>query len=73
MGGFGSLLHAGRLAEKGLFGKHDAVLAFGPQAVMTTATLRPPASSLEELESLRHRKGVALTQLSDVKVCHGEH
>lgn len=44
MGGFGSLRHGGRLA--------DAVLAFSPQASLSGAALRPPAESVEALNSL---------------------
>jgi len=52
MGGFGSLLHAGHLARKGLFGAGDAVITFGPQAVLNLATLRPPAEDINALETL---------------------
>lgn len=52
MGGFGAILHAGRLAKEGCFGKNDAVVAFGPQAVLTTATLRPPAFPGADLNAL---------------------
>jgi hypothetical protein len=43
MGGYAALLHGGFLA--------DAVLAFGPQSVMHTATLRP--SSVDGLQGLK--------------------
>jgi hypothetical protein len=45
MGGFGAILHGGRLA--------DAVLAFSPQGRLDQATLRPPAADSEALKS-RH-------------------
>ena len=47
MGGFGALLHGGRLA--------DAVLAFGPQVRLDQAILRPPAADLGGLESMAAR------------------
>jgi hypothetical protein len=55
MGGFGSLLHAGHLASKGLFGAKDAVVTFGPQAVLQLATLRPPGEDVAALETLARR------------------
>ncbi|CAK0856912.1 unnamed protein product, partial [Prorocentrum cordatum] len=42
MGGFGALLHGGLLA--------GAVAAFGPQAVLHEATLRPPGDDLAHLQ-----------------------
>lgn len=42
MGGFGALLHGGRLA--------DAIVAFSPQADLKHATLRPPAGDVDGLE-----------------------
>jgi len=47
MGGFGSLLHGGRLA--------DAVLALGPQSQLDQAILRPPAADGAELRELSRR------------------
>ncbi|CAJ1418288.1 unnamed protein product [Effrenium voratum] len=44
MGGFGALLHGGRLA--------DAVLAFNPQTTLTEALLRPPAEKPADLQDL---------------------
>lgn len=44
MGGFGAMLHGGRLA--------DAVIAFGPQSRLTDAALRPQAQSIASLEAL---------------------
>jgi len=47
MGGFGALLHGGRLA--------GAVLAFSPQADLVEATLRPPAPDVAALTGLADR------------------
>lgn len=47
MGGFGALLHGGKLA--------DGVVAFGPQARLDQATLRPPAANPKALEALSAR------------------
>jgi len=55
MGGFGAILHAGRLAREGAFGSTDAVVALGPQCMLSTANLRPPASDVHALDELTAR------------------
>eukprot|EP00930_Biecheleria_cincta_P036700 TRINITY_DN25150_c0_g1_i1.p1 TRINITY_DN25150_c0_g1~~TRINITY_DN25150_c0_g1_i1.p1 ORF type:complete len:645 (+),score=115.53 TRINITY_DN25150_c0_g1_i1:298-2232(+) len=47
MGGFGALLHGGRLA--------NAVLTFGPQSRLEHACLRPPAENIRSLEALANQ------------------
>mmetsp|Transcript_147533 Transcript_147533/g.271132 ORF Transcript_147533/g.271132 Transcript_147533/m.271132 type:complete len:935 (+) Transcript_147533:74-2878(+) len=47
MGGFGAMRHCAHIAS--------AVLVFGPQALLSTATLRPPASDFEAHEVLRNQ------------------
>lgn len=44
MGGYGALLHGGHLA--------DMVVAFGPQALLQTATLRPCAPTVDDLKKM---------------------
>jgi len=44
MGGFGAMLHGGRLA--------DAVIAFGPQSRLSDASLRPRGQSMDALLAL---------------------
>jgi len=54
MGGFGAMLHGGRLA--------DAVIAFSPQSRLDQATLRPPAEGPGELQELFERVGSAVRE-----------
>lgn len=54
MGGFGSMLHGGRLADK--------VVAFGPQSLLDTATLRPPAADVSALQALFTRVSSAVSE-----------
>jgi len=62
MGGFGAMLHGGHLA--------DAVVAFGPQSVLSEACLRPPAESHEDHKFLEKElwASIALAKLRGISV-----
>lgn len=52
MGGYGAMLHGAHLA--------DTVVAFGPQAILRHAILRPPAADTGELEGLSEKLAEAI-------------